>query len=441
MEIKTGKGFKGLVDKAIKLVGDESANVIKNLDGTELSVGFSTESGFGTPESAAYSPIFMGDSNYVGEKQITASVEAALKANADSVQLRSVYNPMTKMFDQKFSMMPGDASPDFVAGQLFSPWNITYLSQIWKQPMEWTNADKIIRREHAGANPFAEIFTLFMRNYKGWGAIGQTGSLQNTTTNDVNVMDGMMSFPIINMMATYSVTLEEQRRSVWGPAKQSPLSDKQQYLKYVMDMMDAILIYYGNEETHTQGIMDINPIREWNYDSCTSRYNEKEDSSARGSKMYNDLADCINDFLDSVHNKYRKIKIALSPLAYNKLRSMTYSTQYSAQTVMETFRQAYQAGDAPLIEFIEEPLLSPNTEVNPNPFDYMVISAPEIGAGPANETQPTNFYATVLDKFVFPVIPGMYNTQYRTLRRVAGVIAPIPDAVRVYSGFGVKGDE
>ena len=68
----------------------------------------------------------------------------------------------------------------------------------------------------------------------------------------------------------------------------------------------------------------------------------------------------------------------------------------------------------------------------------MVIQAPEVGGGPKNEAQATNFYATALDKFVFPVIPGMYNDQYKTLRRVAGIIAPIPAATKVYAGFGVQ---
>jgi hypothetical protein len=76
--------------------------------------------------------------------------------------------------------------------------------------------------------------------------------------------------------------------------------------------------------------------------------------------------------------------------------------------------------------------------MNPNSFDYMTIAAPEIGGGPNNESQPTNFFASVLDKFVFPVIPGMYNDQYKTLRRTAGVIAPIPQAIEVYAGFGVQ---
>ena len=122
---------------------------------------------------------------------------------------------------------------------------------------------------------------------------------------------------------------------------------------------------------------------------------------------------------------------------------MPYSDVYDATTAMQTFAESYLAGkgpngSTPTIEWVADPLLKANTIFNPNSFDYMVIQAPEIGGGPKNETQATNFWATALDKFVFPVIPGMYNDQYKTLRRVAGIIAPIPAATKVYAGFGVQ---
>ena len=43
----------------------------------------------------------------------------------------------------------------------------------------------------------------------------------------------------------------------------SPLSRKQAYLNYVMDMIDSIMIYYGNAETQTMGLLDINGIENW----------------------------------------------------------------------------------------------------------------------------------------------------------------------------------
>ena len=73
---------------------------------------------------------------------------------------------------------------------------------------------------------------------------------------------------------------------------------------------------------------------------------------------------------------------------------------------------------------------------NETSADYMVITAPEIGAGPDDTVQPLVLYGTPLDQYVFPAIPGMYNTQFKTLSRVAGIFAPVPEAVEVIQGFG-----
>lgn len=339
--------------------------------------------------------------------------------------------------------MAGDAAFDPLAGQLFSPWNITYMNKVWKRPLSYTRAKEMVRVERSGNNPFAELFTLYLEDYAGWGVIGQTGEFMNQLSNDVNVMNGMASFPIINMMGTYSVTLEEERRNAWGPGMQAPLARKQQYLNYVMDMMDAILIYYGNDETNTPGLLDLSPAIAWQTGKSMKEIVNGAGPN-RGSEAYRMLAGVLNDYLAANDNKFQKIKIAVSPEAYNYLTSMTYSDEFDATTAMQTFSKAYLAGlgpngGTPMIEFVAEPLLKANSELNPNDFDLMVINCPEIGGGPEDEPQGTNFYATVLDKFVFPVIPGQYNYQYKTLRRTAGIIGMMSSATRVYAGFGTQG--
>lgn len=441
MKLNAGTGLNKLAGMVDQFVGADKG-LAKSLEGCELSIGLATESGFGVPAHAADSALFMGDSAFMGDKQISPAVEALLKKDPSKVQLRSIFNAEKQKWDQVFSMA-GDAAFDPVAGQLFSPWNIAYLSKVWKEPLSYSRAKEMVRTEHAANNPFAEIFTLFLEEYAGWGAIGQSGSLQNTTTNDVNVMNGIMSAPIINVMGTYSLTVEEKKRKSWGPLGSSPLSRKQSYLNYVMDMIDSVLIYYGNAETNTTGLMDINAVEAWDTGKSMKDIFYSNTSTTRGSDAFRLIAGKVNDFLTNADNKFSKLKIAVSPEAFNYLTSMPYSDVYDATTAMETFAKSYLAGKGPngttpTIEWVAEPLLKANTIFNPNSFDYMVISAPEIGGGPKNEVQATNFYATALDKFVFPVIPGMYNDQYKTLRRVAGIIAPIPAATKVYAGFGVQ---
>lgn len=441
MKLTVGTGFNRLAGVVEQFVGTD-AGLSKALGDCEMSIGLASDPGFGVPAHALDNPIFAGDEALLGEKQITAACEAMLKADPTKVQIRSRYNADTGRFDQTFKMA-GDEGFDPIAGQLFSPWNIAFLSKVWKEPLAYSNAHKMVRTEHAGNNPWAEIFTLLLEQYAGWGVIGQTGSLQNNMTNDVNVLNGIMSAPIINMMGTYSLTLEEKRRNNWGPVGSSPLSRKQAYLNYVMDMMESIMIYYGNPETKTYGLMDINAIEAWDSGKSMKEIFNSNLSTTRGSDAFRLIAGKINDFLTKADNKFNHIKIAVSPEAYNYLTSMPYSDAYDATTAMETFAKSYLAGkgpngSTPTIEWVADPLLKANSIFNPNSFDYMVISAPEIGGGPNNESQPTNFWATALNKFVFPVIPGMYNDQYKTLRRVAGIIAPIPAATKVYAGFGVQ---
>lgn len=441
MKLNVGTGFNRLAGVVEQFVGSD-AGLNKALGDCEMSIGLAGEAGFGVPAHAADSAIFMGDEAHVGDKIISASAEAMLKSDPSKIQMRPRFNAKSGKWDMTFKMA-GDEGFDPIAGQLFSPWNIAYLSKVWKEPLAYSNAHKMVRTEHAGNNPWAEIFTLFLEQYAGWGAIGQTGNLQNNMANDVNVLNGMMSAPIINMMGTYSLTLEEKKRGNWGPIGSSPLSRKQSYLNYVMDMMESIMIYYGNEETKTCGLMDINPIEAWDTGKSMKEIFNSSTSTTRGSDAFRLIAGKINDFLTKADNKFSHLKIAISPEAYNYLTSMPYSDVYDATTAMETFAKSYLAGkgpngSTPTIEWIADPLLKANSLFNPNSFDYMVIQAPEIGGGPNNESQPTNFWATALNKFVFPVIPGMYNDQYKTLRRVAGIIAPIPAATKVYAGFGVQ---
>lgn len=447
MDFNFGKGFERVGGIVAGMV-EKDAGLVKALNGTTIEMGMSNDPKFGVPSHAADSAIFMGDEAYAGQKIISAAAEAALKSNPDSVQIRPRYNAKTNKFDMQFCCH-GDAGFDPLAGQVFSPWNITYLSKIWKEPLAYSNAKRLVKSEHAGANPFAEIFTFFLEQYAGWGVIGQTGDLQNTLANDVNVINGMASFPIINMMGTYSLTLEEKNRKAWGPVGTSPLGRKQAYLNYVLDMMKDILRLYGNEETGTAGLMDISPIKIWDTGrSLKDIYNSATDTT-RGSTMYRMLAAVINDFMTRADNKFDHLVIGLSPEAYNYLTSTPYSDNFDATTAMHTFAKTYLAGKGPnhttpMIEFVPEPLFKASTNVNPNPlnpnsFDYMSITAPEIGGGPNDERQATNFFVEVLRKFVFPVIPGMYNDQYKTLSRIAGMVAPIPSACEIYAGFGTQG--
>lgn len=426
------------LEKVLMSVMERDQALRHALSGCDVSIGPASDDRFGVP-AAAQDCVFIGDAAWIEGKIIDAATEALFQVDPSKVQIRPRYNSATRKWSMEFKPMMGDAL-DPIGGQLFSPWNISYISRIFKEPLSYSNIDKMVSYE-SGGNPWAEIFTLFMEQYSGWAMVGHTGSLQNNMTSDVNVKDGMMSAPVINLSGTYSLTLEEQVRGNQGPFGQTPMTRKQLYLNYVINMLKAVIGYYGNEETETTGLLDVNPIEVWpTGESIKDIVNGA--SATKGSDMYKLLAERINAMLTLSDNKFDMLMIAMSPEALNYLRSTPYSNTYDPTAAMEIFLQNYGAvsksGKVPRVEFVSEPLLKAGSIFNSSARDYTIIAAPNVGAGPTDERQPTIIYGAPLQKFVFPAIPGQYNTQYKTLARIAGVLAPIPSAIQVFSGLGVQ---
>ena len=149
-----------------------------------------------------------------------------------------------------------------------------------------------------------------------------------------------------------------------------------------------------------------------------------------------------------VLNKPTHIKIAVSPYAYNLLGSMPYSNTYNPASALQTLVDNFIAGanpedKTPKIEIIVEPLLSATVlgttnYWNSNTYDYMAIIAPEIPGGIPDEAQPTVIAGIPLQRYMFPTVPGTYQTQYKILSRFAGLYVPYTPVVAVYSGFGVQ---
>jgi hypothetical protein len=439
MEITCSKSCDKLGHIAEQLFARDP-NLDKALSGCELSIGPASDSKFGVP-AAAQDCTFIGDAAWINGKIIDPVTEAMFQVDASRVEVRPVYNPQLNKWDMQFKALVGD-DIDPIAGQLFSPWNISYMARIFKEPLAYSNVDKFVHYD-SGSNPWAELYTLFMERYAGWAAIGQTGSLQNTLTNDVNVKDGMMSAPVINISGTYSLTLEEQVRQngQGSPFGQSPMTRKQSYLNYAINMLKAHMAFYGNEETGTQGFLDVNPIQIHPAGKDLKSLWRSTDP-AKGNKAYLMLAEMINDMLSLSMNKFDRLKIGMAPDALNLLRSMPYSDVYDPSSAMKIFLKNYDVkgkdGGAIDVEFVSEPFLAANTIFNQSSADLLLIDCPEIGAGPTDESQPTVIFGAPLQKFVFPAIPGQYNTQYKTLARLAGIIAPVPSAIRVIQGFGVQ---
>lgn len=437
MNITTHKSCSNLRKITEKFIGENPA-LANATRGIDLSVGPATDPMFQTP-AHAQDAIFVGDSARIIGAEKTAEIEALFKVDPNKVSCKPVYDSAMQAWKYKFDKLITDSvSP--IVGQSFSPWNVSFFQRVFREPLLYSHAREFVRIEQ-GNNPWAEVMTLILEQYAGFAVSSGTGSAQNTMVNDVNVQNGMMTGNVINISASYALTLEEQERDKRGgnPFAGQGMASKQKYTNYVINMLTDYLTYYGNGDI--QGLFNVNPVI--NYSGSSLAEIAAGASATKGSDAYAALYKILNDFLTAGDNKFEEICVGMSPEAYNNLTSLPYSSNYNPTAAHKIFVDNYLAGKGkdgktPTVKFFSDPLLKAGSIFNPSSSDYMVITAPEVKAGPSEESQPLVLFGAPMMDLVFPVIPGQYNTQYKTMRRVAGVFAPVPQAIRVYQGFGRK---
>ena len=446
MRIDCSSGFKKLGKMAERMVTmNGKANDL--LRDATLSIGPASDPHFGIPASAVQNPIYVGDRAALGNTVgLTPELEALYKKNALGVNIKPRFNMKSGKYDMVFSKSgvqsyTGD-SGELIAAQAISPWNASYFPEIFRQPLLYSHARDLVKRL-GGTNPWGEVQNLQLAAYSGWGLIDAAGTVASNLKQNVNVQGGIMSSAIINIKVFFNFTVEEMERAKGAngsPFAGSLMAEKQRYAQYVIDMITDYLTYYGNEETNTLGLFDVNGETTW-AGQTLEEIAADDSNTNKGYTMYKALAKAITDFMGASQNKFDIVRVAMAPAAYNLLTSVPYSNTYEAKSALAIFEENFNAGmtkngSKPTIEFFADPFLSANTEFNSSLSDKLVITAPEIGAGPNDEKQDILLLGVPLENFTYPVYPNAYDQQHAVLRRFAGVFAPVGAAVKVYSGFG-----
>lgn len=446
MIIDCSSGFKKLGKLADRMVSSNGkANDL--LRDATLSIGPASDPRYGVPASAVSSPIFVGDSAAIGNAVgLTPELEALYKKAPVGVDIRPRFNARTGKYDMVFAKSgiqtyTGD-SGELISAQAISPWNASFFPELFRQPLLYSHARDLVKRL-GGTNPWGEVQNLQLAAYSGWGIIDEAGTVASNLKQNVNVQGGIMSSAIINIKVFFNYTVEEMERAKGdngSPFAGTLMAEKQRYAQYVIDMITDYLTYYGNEDTNTLGLLDINGETSWSGATLEEIAADASDTT-KGHTMYKALAKAVTDFMDASQNKFDIIRVAMSPKAYNLLTSTPYSDNYEAKAPLAIFEENFEAGvtktgSKPKIEFFADPFLSANTEFNSSLSDKLVITAPEIGAGPNDEKQDMLLLGVPLENFTYPVYPNAYDQQHAVLRRFAGVFAPVGIAVKCYTGFG-----
>ena len=460
------KAFGGSdeIKKAQKLNG---MNYVS--DSVDFQIGESPS--FEIPAHAPFEAVHV-DKNYIGnDLNRSAVMDSFAKQNPDLARARFKLNNRTGKFDIVYGGVKdgavvgdarkylGDAAFNLINSQIFAPANMGWISRPFVQVLSYSKALEFVKIE-TGNNPFASALNLPLISFGGgFATLSGAGGFTNNDTYDVDARADAMSNTVLNFQATYRLTVEETAREAYGevaPFGGQVLAAKIKYASWVMDMYRDVLIWYGNASTNTLGILNVNSVVTWqsttynggSYNGKSLNYIEINNTTNPGSVAYQGLAGAVVQFLTVNLNKPTHIKIAVSPYAYNLLGSMPYSNTYNPASALQTLVDNFIAGanpedKTPKIEIIVEPLLSATVlgttnYWNSNTYDYMAIIAPEIPGGIPDEAQPTVIAGIPLQRYMFPTVPGTYQTQYKILSRFAGLYVPYTPVVAVYSGFGVQ---
>lgn len=444
LHIDLSTQFPGIVEKLNHEVKKDPL-ASRVLDSMEFKIGPEAEHGYALNGAVMDAkPVYVDPAHHGVADGMSEQLKALASQNGEAVGFKYEYNRETKKFDKKYAERMGvnDAAPNLIGAQLLSPASAGWFTSPFKQVLSFSQAMKFVSVQ-TGNNPWATVMNLGTMGYNGMATVQGAGSLNNVDTQDVTVKSDAMTQQVVNMEVTYSMGIDELARNAQGnsvPWVGTLVNEKQKYAKWALDMFTSNMILYGNTSTATQGLLNIAGSTAWSGSSMSVI--AAGASTTKGADMYVALAAVVNTFLNQSLNKLNQLKIGLSVLAYNILATTPYSQAYNPNSVLKVFVDNYAAGAGldgytPSIEFYPEPLFQASTIWNANATDYMVICAPEITGGVDEETQPLILAGMPLRDFVYPTIPGSYQTQYKYLRRYAGVFAPYTPALKVYTGFGV----
>lgn len=446
MKIIAGKGCESLAHRAYNFINSQAVDAQSQMADMTLHIGLASDPAFKTPAHARDS-IYVGDSSHIGNLIASAQMKAQYSKDPKSVVLTPKWNSNTGKWDEVARQAyVGDSAPDYLSAQAIAPWAQGIFKDIFERPLLYSHASDLVKLEQ-GTNPWCEVMNLYLADYAG-GALGplNAGSPDGNMSKDVMAKSGFMTAPVINIFVTYNLTVEElEGAKVAGgnPFGEKLIQGKIKYANYMLQMLTDYLTYYGNDDTDTVGLFNVNTITATTSGNAIADVLADSTNDHKGSTIYQNLAKIINDFFDASYNKFDHVKVGLSTYAFNQLSSIPYSDVYNAKSVLAIFNENYIAGETkdgkiPRVEFYADPLLDGNTDYNQNAYDYMVITAPEIGLGPEDTRKNVILQGMPLKEFVYPVIPGQINTQHRMLRRYAGIYAPVTESVKVISGFGKR---
>lgn len=324
-------------------------------------------------------------------------------------------------------------------------WNIGFLNRVFKQPFAKSFADNLVSVESFG-NPWADVVMVYKESFEGYGRLSNVarGSIESNASNPVTNEFGVYAQDVINLAIDYDSSIEEGLRAGHGnPLSGQAFGDRERYADMMLRRIHDALKIFGNPETGTDGLTTLATGGVVAYTGTPLDDIVNGVSTNKGSLIVDAVNGLIQEFLRENHYMAKKLKINCSTYVMKAMLSTKYSDVYNPASPMEVIKGRFDAkkdlgGGLQTVdwEMVADPMLDPDTPFNPNHYDLFIITVPTVDSDLDGTQDGLVIAPVVLDKFIVPPMYQRSGLLYTMYKRVAGIIAPVENTIRVWRGFG-----
>lgn len=333
-----------------------------------------------------------------------------------------------------------------LSGQTIPAWNIGYLQKIFKQPYAKSFAKHLVSVEGFG-NPWCDVASVFKEEFEGFGRISNVakGNVESNNSDPVTNAMGLISTDIVNIAVDYETGIEEKLRASQPGNFLSGVAmiDREKYANMVLERAHDALIIFGNAETGTEGLIDVAGITPYVGDSLDAIMNDLNPD--KGSRVVAAVNAIIGEFLRENLYMPTEIRISVSTYVMKAMTMTTYSDTLNPSSPMEIIRGRFDAQNSLgggvqscAWSMVCDPMLDPNNDFNDTDDDLFIITVPSVGSALEDQSGLV-ISPEPLKRFILPAIYQRSGLLYTMYKRVGGIIAPVENTVKVYSGVGYKG--
>ena len=474
--INASTGFQGFARKFETDLSSRFPNVMKSLEG--VSIGRNKDSAVGNSGSYKIGPsiqkagVYMNADSVV-KPYVANPIKSAIRIESPEPVLRYIQDSLAAgkkedaikgeinnfmHFDAKtgqYVITPtvkglAGANFDSLIGSTAIPyWNIGYMQKIFKQPFSQSFAKNLVSVEGFG-NPWCDVVAVFKESFEGFGRISNVarGTFEQNNSNPVTNEMGVIMQDVINIAVDYESSIEEALRAngqIGNFLSPAAIGDRERYANMVLERMHDALIIFGNAETDTDGLLDLAQGGVINYTGTPFDDIVNGASTTKGSEIVEALNAIIAEFLRENLYMPREIKISCSTYVMKALTATTYSQSYNPNSPMQVIQGRFDSQNSIggglqscAWSLVADPMLDPSTPFNTEDSDLFIMTIPSVAS--ALEDQHGLVIAPeILKQYIVPPLYQRGGMLYTMYKRVAGIIAPVANTIKVYRGVGYVG--